>query len=71
MKKFYAVLVLAIINIGYALGMYIDSWVIETSDWGTSFDCNFDYFIWFISGIIILIIAIFIYQEQKVKNNKD
>lgn len=69
MKKFYCLLMLAIINIGYAFGMYIESCSITSDEYGTSFDCNFDYFIWFICGIIILLLAIFYYQD--LKKNKE
>ncbi len=71
MKKFYCLLTLAIINIGYALGMYIESCSISyDEEWASySFDCNFDYFIWFICGIIILLLSIFYYQD--LKKNKE
>ena len=69
MRKFLALLVLAIINMGYGVGKYIESCAIVTDEWGTSFVSNFDYFVWFISGVIILIIAICIYKDNK-NNNK-
>ncbi len=70
MKKFYALLCLGIINACYGLGMYIESCSFSTDEWGYHyFDSNFDYFIWFISGVIIIILSVFIYKENKTKTN--
>ncbi len=69
MKKVYCLLMLGFINFGYGLGMYIESCSITyDEDWACySFDCNFDYFIMMISGILILLFTLFYYQDLKKK----
>ena len=76
MKKAVLIIILGLINTIYAFASLLDIWLGQLADPNSVYDeFGFDFSgsdsltIWLISGILILILGIFIYQDNRKKNN--
>ncbi len=76
MKKAILVITLGLINTIYALASLLDIWLGQLTDPNSVYDeYGFDFSgsdsltIWLISGVIILILGIFMYQDNRKKTN--
>lgn len=74
MKKAILVIVLGLINTIYAFASLLDMWLSQLVDpsqvydeYGYDFSGSDSLTIWLISGIIILVLGILMYQDNKKK----
>ncbi len=75
MKKAILVIILGVINTIYAFASLLDMWISQLvdpsqvfDDYGYDFNGSDTLTVWLISGIIILVLGIFMYQDVKKKS---
>ncbi len=75
MKKAVLVIILGVINAIYAFASLLDMWISQLvdpsqvfDDYGYDFNGSDTFTIWLISGIIVLFIGIFMFQDYKKKS---